>query len=133
MLVLGMLVLIFAHVCADQPKTVKVGVHASWNSHPLAVEAAEFLYEAEPALFWDYFDVALRVLILTFTLNHRQHYLSPEIGNSGRGKFEDKMYAILQVPMTADAKEIRKAYRKLALKYHPDKQERDRVDSRRRS
>ena len=44
-----------------------------------------------------------------------------------------RYYAILQVPMTADAKEIRKAYRKLALKYHPDKQERDRVDSRRRS
>lgn len=33
----------------------------------------------------------------------------------------DSLYAILEVPKTATAEEITKTYRKLALKYHPDK------------
>jgi len=32
-----------------------------------------------------------------------------------------KYYAALQLPATADTSDIRKAYRKLALQYHPDK------------
>ncbi|XP_033219413.1 dnaJ homolog subfamily C member 5-like isoform X3 [Belonocnema kinseyi] len=33
----------------------------------------------------------------------------------------DSLYAILEIPKTASADEIKKTYRKLALKYHPDK------------
>ncbi|XP_043480805.1 dnaJ homolog subfamily C member 5-like isoform X1 [Leptopilina heterotoma] len=33
----------------------------------------------------------------------------------------DSLYAILEIPKTATADEIKKTYRKLALKYHPDK------------
>jgi len=49
-------VLFIVGTFADPPKTVKVGVQASWNSAPLALEASEFLYEAEPSLFWEYFE-----------------------------------------------------------------------------
>lgn len=33
----------------------------------------------------------------------------------------DTLYVILGIPKTATADEIKKTYRKLALKYHPDK------------
>lgn len=33
----------------------------------------------------------------------------------------DSLYQILEVPKTATSDEIKKTYRKLALKYHPDK------------
>lgn len=33
----------------------------------------------------------------------------------------DSLYAILALPKTATSDDIKKTYRKLALKYHPDK------------
>lgn len=33
----------------------------------------------------------------------------------------DSLYVILNLPKTAEGEEIKKTYRKLALKYHPDK------------
>merc|ERR1719235_1398017 len=38
----------------------------------------------------------------------------------------DELYRILEVPRTADAAAIKTSYRKLVLKYHPDKNPEDR-------
>lgn len=40
----------------------------------------------------------------------------------------DSLYEILGLPKTATAEDIKKTYRKLALKYHPDKNP-DNVDA----
>ena len=41
-------------VSSTAPKPVKIGVQASWPAAPLALEASEFIAEADPAQFWTY-------------------------------------------------------------------------------
>ncbi|MFM7140901.1 MAG: DnaJ domain-containing protein [Alphaproteobacteria bacterium] len=44
----------------------------------------------------------------------------PTRDDQSRRAAEKDLYAVLGVPRTATTDEIRKAYRKLARKYHPD-------------
>jgi tetratricopeptide (TPR) repeat protein len=54
--------------------------------------------------------------------NSRRNYSSNPGGNrSQTPKSSSDHYAVLQIPRDADESDIKKAYRKLALKYHPDK------------
>jgi UDP-glucose:glycoprotein glucosyltransferase len=48
---------ILCTLCACEPKTVKIGVQASWASAPIALEASEFFAEADANLFWEYIEV----------------------------------------------------------------------------
>jgi len=49
------LLLIFLPIfVASTPKTVKIGVQASWPTAPVALEASEFIAEADAAQFWTY-------------------------------------------------------------------------------
>lgn len=52
-----------------------------------------------------------------YSIVYRLHYLcEPPYRTSG-----DTLYELLGLPKTATADEIKKTYRRLALKYHPDK------------
>lgn len=44
-----------------------------------------------------------------------------QAGASQKDEEEEDYYKLLGVPRTASAKEIKKAFRKLAMDYHPDK------------
>jgi UDP-glucose:glycoprotein glucosyltransferase len=39
-----------------ESKSVKVGVEASWDNTPLALEASEFFFDTSPNAFWEYVD-----------------------------------------------------------------------------
>jgi hypothetical protein len=46
---------------------------------------------------------------------------TPIMKNSKRNGGGESLYEILEIEKTASLEEIRKSYRKLSLKYHPDK------------
>jgi len=48
---------------------------------------------------------------------------------SRRGPKEDRFYRVLDVPTDATAEQIKKAYRKLAIKWHPDKNPTNRTEA----
>ena len=41
--------------------------------------------------------------------------------NLNKGGCDNKLYSVLNVEKTASDSEIKKSYRKLAMKYHPDR------------
>jgi hypothetical protein len=47
-------------------------------------------------IFWDYFDIVLRLVMVLFVFLHYNHYYSPDL-DSGLGKFEENMNNILKV------------------------------------
>ena len=51
---------------------------------------------------WDVVDLGLRVYILVFTMEHYQHYNSPDLASTGRGNFEDLIQKILVLPWQAE-------------------------------
>jgi DnaJ domain len=61
----------------------------------------------------------------TQSSNQPRTYISIPISNfitmTNNEKYDDDYYAVLGVPYNADSKVIRKAYLKLSLQYHPDK------------
>ena len=53
---------LFICACMGQkdPKAVKVGVHANWAATPLALEAAEFIWEKDPSGFFEYAEASMK-------------------------------------------------------------------------
>lgn len=65
--------------------------------------------------------LVILVLFFSTTSEARQRRRQSSGGSRNAAQDEDDYYAILGLKKTATAKEIKSKYRKLALKYHPDK------------
>jgi len=65
--------------------------------------------------------LVILVLFFSTTSEARQRRRQSSGGSRNAAQDEDDYYAILGLKKTATSKEIKSKYRKLALKYHPDK------------
>jgi DnaJ family protein C protein 3 len=114
-----------------------IQAHSKLGEHAKAVQVAEQLIEEQETTehLWalgdalttaEKFDEALRVFQkaaedLEGEQKQRAHQKIQEAQVALKQSKEKNYYKILGLPRTADSKEIKKAYRELALKWHPDK------------
>lgn len=54
--ILFFLILQIPKECLLHSKSLSVSLTANWQGSPLAAEAAEFLYQQDPLLFWNYIE-----------------------------------------------------------------------------
>lgn len=87
------------------------------------------LFHRRFAFFWTFSFAFCHVLfhfLMSSTMSQEKQDAKPESATPGPRKVKDTLYYdVLQVTPDASAMEIKKAYRRLALKWHPDRHSAD--------